>query len=382
MPDSRRIHRLLVGIRLLSQRRVDDQVNVAVGNHVYGRSAGLKRFFDHDDGQTHFLQSNGRAAGRIQGKTHAVQIPPNLHRRRFVEIVHRDQHAAAGRQMGSGRQLRLGKRMGKMSRVPHHLAGAAHLRTEPRICPWQFIERQHRLLHKKAIHLRRFGKAQFRQRLARLHLRGNFCHRHAGRLAHKGHGAAGAGIHLNHVHHVVFDGVLDVHQAAHAQRFAQLFSVIADDAQVVEADFVRRQHAGAVAGMDASFFDVLHNPGNDHAFAVGDSVYIHLKGVFDELVNQHRIPWRNQRRLLQKMQQRLIVVGNGHGAPAEDERRPYQHRVANPFHHCPRLGQRIGQPPLRVIDVQRLQQRAKPAAIFGQVNGFRRRAPNGNPGGV
>ena len=37
--------------------------------------------------------------------------------------------------------------------------------------------------------------------------------RHAGRLAHEGRRARGARVHLEHVDHVVLDGVLDVHQA-------------------------------------------------------------------------------------------------------------------------------------------------------------------------
>ena len=43
-------------------------------------------------------------------------------------------------------------------------------------------------------------------------------HRHAGCLGNERHGAGGARVHLQHVDHVVLDGVLHVHQADDAER--------------------------------------------------------------------------------------------------------------------------------------------------------------------
>jgi hypothetical protein len=198
-------------------------------------------------------------------------------------------------------------------------------------------------------------------------------------LLTNGYRAAGARIHLDDVHHVIFDGKLDVHQAAHAQRQPQLFGVILDDAQVVEADFVGRQHTGAVARMNARFFDVLHDASHHHALAVGQGIYVYFIGILNELVDEHRVARRNAGRFGQKGAQGIIVVGDGHGATTENEGRPYQHRIANLVHHLQRLLHRVGQPPGRMINLQPVQQLAKSAAIFGQVNAVGRRTPDGTP---
>ena len=48
-----------------------------------------------------------------------------------------------------------------------------------------------------------------------------------------------------------------------------------------------RQRAGAVAGMDAGFLDVLHDAGDVHVFAVAERIHIHFDGARQVAVEQH-----------------------------------------------------------------------------------------------
>lgn len=103
------------------------------------------------------------------------------------------------------------------------------------------------------------------------------------------------------------------------QRQSQLLGVIADDAQVIEADFVRWEHTGAVARVDTRFLDVLHDPGKHHSLAVSHRIDVHFKCVLDELVNQDRVALGNAGRLPEEMLEGYVVVGDGHRAPAQDK---------------------------------------------------------------
>ena len=62
---------------------------------------------------------------------------------------------------------------------------------------------------------------------------GNGHHLDVADLGDQRHGAACAWIGLEHVDHVVFDGVLHVHKAAHMHGFRDALGVIADGSQVL-----------------------------------------------------------------------------------------------------------------------------------------------------
>ena len=59
---------------------------------------------------------------------------------------------------------------------------------------------------------------------------------------------------------------------------------------------VRRNRAGRIARVDARLLDVLHDAGHDHLLAVGNGVDVDLGGVFQEAVDQHRLPLRDDER--------------------------------------------------------------------------------------
>ena len=199
-----------------------------------------------------------------------------LQRAAFVIVVDGDQYAALQGQRRARAQLALGKGMTKARCMAHDLAGGAHLRPQHRVDAGELLPGQHRLLDKEAVQFRLLGEVELGQRCARHDLGRKLGQGHARRLADKGHRATGSRVDLQHVDDVVLDGVLNVHQPAHAQGQAQLFRILADDVEVIVADLVGRQHAGAVAGVDARLFDVLHDAADHDPLAVADRVHVHF----------------------------------------------------------------------------------------------------------
>ncbi len=82
------------------------------------------------------------------------------------------------------------------------------------------------------------------------------------------------------------------------------------------------KHAGRIAGVDAGFFDVLHDSGDDDVFAVGESVNVNFGGVFEELVDQDRAlgigEAADEGGLRDVFFDGLEIVGDDHRAAAED----------------------------------------------------------------
>ena len=99
----------------------------------------------------------------------------------------------------------------------HHLAGPAHLGPSTGSSPGNLTNGKTDSLTKRPSRRGLGGEPQLGQRSPDHHLRRDLGERHAGRLGHERHGAAGARVDLEHVDHAVLDRVLHVHQAAHAR---------------------------------------------------------------------------------------------------------------------------------------------------------------------
>ena len=81
----------------------------------------------------------------------------------------------------------------------------------------------------------------------------------------------------------------DVHQADDLQRPRDAARVFANRREMTLGHHERRHDAGAVAGVDAGFLDVLHDAADDHrARRVGHAVDVELEGVLEEAIDQHR----------------------------------------------------------------------------------------------
>ncbi len=114
--------------------------------------------------------------------------------------------------------------------------------------------------------------------------------------------------------------------------------------------------------MDAGLLDVLHHGADQHRLPVRDGVDVDLDGVLDEAIDQRR---RSDRRA---RPDRLGVVADAHGTPAEHVARPHQHRVTDPLRGLYRLVRGVGDRPLRGLQPDLGEQRAEPLSILGQID--------------
>ena len=299
---------------------------------------------------------------------------------RLVVVVHADENNAGLRQPLAGGELRLGEREAEGRRNTHHFAGGAHFGAENRIDAAEFVERKHGRLHGVEIVDGEFLHAihvddrqiQVSELAAGHQARGDFRQRHAGGFADVRNRARGARIHFEHVHGVVLDGVLHVHQADDVKRAGEADGVVANVLEHFGLQRDRRQHAGGIAGMDAGFLDVLHDAGDDDVFAVGESVHVHFGGVFQELIDQNRALGIGERADLRRLRDvfldRFQIVGDDHGAAAENVAGAHENRQADFGGGSDGFLRSERGASARLRNIQFREQRAEAAAIFGEVD--------------
>ena len=270
----------------------------------------------------------------------------------------------------------------KLRRPAHHLAGRLHLGPENRVDAREPHEREHRALHEHAGDLDVLGQPELGERPAGHHLGGDLRQRHAGGLRQVRHRARRARIHFEHVHDVVLDRVLHVHQADHLQRARDAARVVANRREVALGADERRHDARAVAGVNAGLLDVLHDAADDDgAGRVGDRVDVELERVLEELVDQHRMLRRRVDRVghvaVERVRRRRRSPCRGRRArrtaapPPESRstprrRAPPAREVAVPLAGC--------------VIVEALEQRREALAILGEVDRIGRRAENPDAG--
>ena len=191
------------------------------------------------------------------------------------------------------------------------------------------------------------GEPKLLERLAGHHPGGQFGQRHADGLADERHRARGARVDFQHIDGVAFHGVLHVHQADHLQLAGHGVGVFADRVDDALRERVGRQDHRRVAGMDAGELDVLEDAADDDGALVRvvevadvrDAIHVHLGGVLQELVHQHRALGRGLDGEAHVMLQLGVGIDDLHGAPAEHEARAHEDRVAEVF--APRRAPRL-----------------------------------------
>ena len=233
-------------------------------------------------------QSGGGAAGGRQVETGAGQIAGDGDERLFVRILHRDEDPPFGRQMGAGADLAFREGFGEGGVDAHDLAGGFHLRAEDDVDPGEAREREDRFLDRDMFSLAG-GQVEVGELFASHHAGRNFRHRHAGGFGDEGHGAAGPRIDFQQKDMAVLNRELNVHQADDVETLGQLFGLPAQVVQGRRVQRLGRQGTGAVAGMDAGFFDMFHDAGDFDRLAVADRVDVDFDGVTQETVDEHRV---------------------------------------------------------------------------------------------
>ena len=209
----------------------------------------------------------------------------------------------------------------------------------------------------------------------------NFCcqfhHGYAGDLADVGNGAGGSGVDLDYIQLVAINQVLNVHQSLGAQGQRQLFAYIADLVEHHIVQVIRGVHGNGVAGVYTGPFNMLHNAGDQHIFAIADAVHFQLC-AHHILVYQHRVfnpLCQNQLHIAAHI---IIRVGDGHILPADHIAGAQQHRIAQFVGSHQGLGHSHYAGALGTENAEFFQQCVKPFPVLGNVDGLGAGAQNSN----
>ena len=142
-------------------------------------------------------------------------------------------------------------------------------------------------------------------------------------------------------------------------------------------DEIRRHDAGAVAGVNARLFDVLHDAADDDgAGLVGNRIDVELERIFDELVDEHGMLGRRIDGVRHVAIERAHVVHDRHPSAAEHVGRPHDDRETDFLRRFARFLARRGGSARRLRDAEVPQQLRESAAIFCEVDRVGRGAEN------
>jgi hypothetical protein len=139
-----------------------------------------------------------------------------------------------------------------------------------------------------------------------------------------------------------------------------------------------RQRAGAVAGMNAGFLDMLHDAGDEHVGAVAQRIDVDLDGVGQVAVDEHRRAAGDDHGFVDVALRGLHGRADDlHGAAAQHVGRADDHGIADLGPRSDRFGAGLGDAVVGLGDRSSLlSSLAEPVAVFGKVDGIRRGAEN------
>ena len=217
-----------------------------------------------------------------------------------------------------------------------------------------------------------------RKRFARHDPRRDLSRRNPDHLGDERHCARSARIDLEHIDVAILDGVLRVHQAADLERQRQRTGLPVEFGDRLGREIVRRQRAGAIAGMDAGFLDVLHDAGDVGVLAVGQAVDVDLYRVGEIAVDQER-PFFRDREFRRPVEiggqsrdialELMRVVHDFHGAAAEHIGGPDHDRVADRFGDGAGFFRRGGDAAFGLTQLEPIEQLLEAVAVLGEVDG-------------
>ena len=116
--------------------------------------------------------------------------------------------------------------------------------------------------------------------------------------------------------------------------------------------------------MDAGLLDVLHERADVRVLTVRERVDVDLDRVLEEAVDE-RAPVDVR---VERVDDLLGRVADAHRPAAEHVRRPHEHGIADAMRERVGLGRRLGDPPLRAADAERVDERAEALAVLGEID--------------
>ncbi len=150
------------------------------------------------------------------------------------------------------------------------------------------------------------------------HLGGYPGHRYVAHFGYQRHRPGSTGIGLQHIDHIVADGILHIHQAHHMQLLSYLAGVLLNGLQMLAGDAHWRNDASRIAGMNARLLDMLHHCGHKGLFAVGEGICLRLQSILEESVDENGPLWGDVHCRGNVPLQHLLVVYHLHPPSAQD----------------------------------------------------------------
>ena len=134
--------------------------------------------------------------------------------------------------------------------------------------------------------------------------------------------------------------------------------------------------------MNAGLLDVFHDRADDRDLAVGDAIDIHLDRVLEKAVDQDRAARADLDRAPHVAPQVIRVINQFHRAAAENERRPNEHRIADPLGDRDCLVLADGGAARRLAQPEPIEHLGEKFSVLGQLDAFRLRADDRHAGGL
>ncbi len=225
-----------------------------------------------------------------------------------------------------------------------------------------------------------FGDAQFFEGFAHHDFGGNFGPRDAGGFGDERDGARGARVDFKDVDLAIFDRELDVHQADDFEFFGHDKGVALDLGDDFWVERKGRERAGGIAGVNAGFFDVLHDAADAVVGAVADAIDVHFGGVAEEGVDEDGVLVGDFDGIVDVVIELLFVGDDFHAAAAEDEGGADEDGVTNFFGDDAGFGGGACGAAVGLFEVEFFDHLVEEFAVFGGFDGFDSGADDGDAG--
>ena len=255
-------------------------ITTAIQNHVLVRIVPFPHLAHLAHRDTGGRQGLGGADGRRQLEAQMAKVAGQRDNLTLVLVADADEHRATGGQriVDGKRGLGVGNRV--VAADAHHLAGRLHLRPEDGVGAREAAKGHDGLLDAEVAQLAVVRRqAQLGDARPGHNPRRAFRQRHTAGLGRERHGAAGAGVDLQHVDIGVLDGELDVQQAAHTDGQRQAGGIVTQRGYGLPRKRERRDAAGRVTAVDAGLLEMLQQAADIDLAAVTERVDINLDGA-------------------------------------------------------------------------------------------------------
>ena len=134
--------------------------------------------------------------------------------------------------------------------------------------------------------------------------------------------------------------------------------------------------------MYASLLDMLHDAADYHVGAITDRIHVHLDGVIQEAIQQHRRVVGHGNRVHHVVAQLGLAVDDFHGTTTQHIGRTHHQRVTDFLRQTHPIFHGAGGTVGRLLEAQLVDHLLETLPVFCLVNGIRRSTDNGHTGGL